>query len=166
MDSGKNFEGEVRGSLKSIDCFWFRIQDTNDISRFVKHAIAVKQPGDFMAVYRRKAFLLECKTSKGKKSFPLYYGETPSIPNHQIEAGIDIKRHGGLSYFLLRRDEQRKKRMWAITPEGILRLYLVAKKKSIPWTEIDASPHSIEIKRLTAPVRWDLEKLFKLRQPL
>jgi len=166
MDSGKQFEAEIRASLKSIDCFFFRIQDTNDISRFVKRAIAERQPGDFMAVYRRKPILIECKTSKRSKSFPLYYGDSPSIPNHQIEAGIEIKRHGGISYFLLRRDEKRNKRVWAISPEGILRLYLVAKKKSIPWTEIDASPHSMELKRLSAPVRWDLEKLFKLRQPL
>ena len=46
--TGKNFETEIRRSLKDkrTQCFWFRIQDTNDVSRFVKQAIAEKQPGD------------------------------------------------------------------------------------------------------------------------
>ena len=40
--TGKNFETEIRRSLKDkrTKCFWFRIQDTNDVSRFVKQAIA------------------------------------------------------------------------------------------------------------------------------
>ena len=75
-NTGKNFENEIRRSLKGAKCFWFRIQDTNDVSRFIKQAIAEKQPGDFMAVYRSKAFLIECKTSRNLTSFPLYYGTT------------------------------------------------------------------------------------------
>ena len=43
----KNFEAEVRASLKKVKCFWFRIQDTNDVSRFVRKAVAEKQPADF-----------------------------------------------------------------------------------------------------------------------
>ena len=51
-NTGKNFENEIRRSLKGAKCFWFRIQDTNDVSRYVKKAVAEKQPGDFFAVYR------------------------------------------------------------------------------------------------------------------
>ncbi len=40
MDTGKGFENEIRQSLKKVKCFWFRIQDTNDVSRFVDKAIA------------------------------------------------------------------------------------------------------------------------------
>jgi hypothetical protein len=47
-NTGKNFENEIRRSLKACDCWWFRIQDTNDVSRFVKQAVAEKQPADFM----------------------------------------------------------------------------------------------------------------------
>ena len=44
---GKNFESEIRRSLKSSKhIWWFRIQDTNDINRFVKQAVAEKQPAD------------------------------------------------------------------------------------------------------------------------
>ena len=40
-NTGKNFENEIRKSLKGADCWWFRIQDTNDVSKFVKQAIMV-----------------------------------------------------------------------------------------------------------------------------
>ena len=43
-NTGKNFENEISRSLKSGGQFWFRIQDTNDVSRFVKQAVAEKQP--------------------------------------------------------------------------------------------------------------------------
>jgi len=166
MDTGKKFEAEIRASLKDANCFWFRIQDTNDVSRFVNQAVAEKQPGDFLAVYEGMPILIECKTSRRIKSFPLFYGKTPSIPPHQIEGGVEMEASGGLSFFLLRRDETRKKRVWAVRPDGIIQLYSAAKKKSIAWDEIEKHPLSFEVDRLAAPVRWDLEKLFKLQQPL
>ena len=43
-NTGKNFENEIRKSLEKADIWWFRIQDTNDVSRFVKKAVAEKQP--------------------------------------------------------------------------------------------------------------------------
>ena len=56
-NTGKNFENEIRKSLEKADLWWFRIQDTNDVSRFVKKAVAEKQPADFMAVYRSRPIL-------------------------------------------------------------------------------------------------------------
>jgi hypothetical protein len=63
-NTGKNFENEIRKSLTGADCWWFRIQDTNDVSKYVKKAIAEKQPADFMAVFRSRPILIECKTWK------------------------------------------------------------------------------------------------------
>ena len=166
MDTGKKFEAEIRASLKDSNCFWFRIQDTNDVSRFVNQAVAEKQPGDFLAVYEGKPILIECKTSRRTKSFPLFYGNTPSIPPHQIEGGVEMEASGGISFLLLRRDEPRKKRVWAIRPDGMIQLHLKATKKSVSWEEIANHPLSTEVERLAAPVRWNLEKLFKLQQPL
>lgn len=94
-NTGKNFEAEIRRSLKGMKCFWFRIQDTNDISKFVKMAVAEKQPGDFMSIYRSRAYLMECKTTRNLTAFPLYYGPTRSIPAHQITAGQVLERNGG-----------------------------------------------------------------------
>ena len=64
--TGKNFEWEIRKSLDTAGWWWFRIQDTNDVSRFVKKAISEKQPGDFFAVAYGIPVLIECKTSRNK----------------------------------------------------------------------------------------------------
>ena len=79
-DTGKNFENEIRRSLTgSKHIWWFRIQDTNDINRFIKIAVAEKQPADFFSVYRGRPIMLEAKTSRNLTSFPLYYSNTPAI---------------------------------------------------------------------------------------
>ena len=84
-DTGKNFENEIRRSLKSSKhIWWFRIQDTNDINRFVKVAVAEKQPADFFTVYRGRPIMLEAKTSRNLTSFPLYYGSGRAIAKPDI----------------------------------------------------------------------------------
>ena len=161
--TGKNFEAEIRRSLKDkrTQCFWFRIQDTNDVSRFIKQAIAEKQPGDFMAVYRSKPFLIECKTSRNLTSFPLYYGTTRAIPVHQVKASEHLERNGGVGYLLIRRDEPRNKRVFAITPSqaGYLYSYFGKKRKSVPWSWFEKN--ATEVDRLAKPIRWNLRKLFE-----
>ena len=92
-DTGKNFENEIRRSLKSSKhIWWFRIQDTNDINRFVKQAVAEKQPADFFSVYRGRAIMVEAKTSRNLTSFPLYYGSGRAIAKHQIDEGIKLEK--------------------------------------------------------------------------
>jgi penicillin-binding protein-related factor A (putative recombinase) len=116
-DTGKNFENEIRRSLKgSRHIWWFRIQDTNDINRFVKIAVAEKQPADFFTVYRGRPIMLEAKTSRNLTSFPLYYGNNPAIAKHQIRQGERLTRAGGMSFILIRREEYRNKKCYAITP--------------------------------------------------
>tara|TARA_E500000305_G_scaffold67050_1_gene53377 strand:+ start:1363 stop:1866 length:504 start_codon:yes stop_codon:yes gene_type:complete len=161
MDTGKKFENEIRQSLKKVKCFWFRIQDTNDVSRFVDRAIAEKQPADFMAVYKGTPILIECKTTRRKISFPLYYGKSASIPRHQIDYALENEKNGGRSFFLLRKDEARKKRVWAVTPQGVDKMYKKATKKSIKWEDIENSKESVELERIPNPVRWDLRKLWE-----
>tara|TARA_R100001594_G_scaffold112744_2_gene147576 strand:- start:31 stop:531 length:501 start_codon:yes stop_codon:yes gene_type:complete len=161
VDSGKNFEGEVRTSLKKVRCFWFRIQDTNDVSRFVNKAVAEKQPADFMAVVRGTPILIECKTTKRSKSFPLWYGKSRSIPKHQIDYGLEIERNGGRSVFLLRKDEPRKKRVWCMTAQAVRDMYKNAKRKSVKWEDIAEMKGVIEVERLANPVRWNLAKLWR-----
>ena len=158
-NTGKNFENEIRKSLEKADTWWFRIQDTNDVSRFVKKAIAEKQPADFMAVYRSRPILLECKTTRNLTSFPLYYGSSRSIPAHQVKMGLLCQRAGGTSLILIRRDENRNKRAWAITPEQADYLYKRKDGKSIKWSWFHAN--AIELIRLKNPVRWNLNKLFE-----
>ena len=155
--TGKNFEWEIRKSLDDISCWWFRIQDTNDVSRFVKKAIAEKQPGDFFAVADGLPILIECKTSRNKTSFPLYYNKTPAIPEHQIQYALDLVDAGGVAWFLVRRDEPRNKRVFALSPHQVRLMYDSASRKSVKWHVIETL--GIELERLSKPVRYDITKL-------
>ena len=137
-NTGKNFENEIRKSLQKADIWWFRIQDTNDVSRFIKQAVAEKQPADFMA---------------------LYYGSSRSIPSHQIKMARQAQRHGALAFILIRRDEPRNKRVWAITPEQADYLYKKKDGKSVNWKWFHA--HAYELKRLKNPVRWEVIPLIE-----
>jgi recombination protein U len=160
-DTGKNFESEIRRSLKSSrHIWWFRIQDTNDINRFVKIAVAEKQPADFFTVYRSRPIMLEAKTSRNLTSFPLYYSDTPSIAKHQIEAGIRLERAGGVSLILIRREEYRNKKVYAISAQQAKDLYRNKNnKKSIKWSWFDENAYIVD--RLKAPLRWNLQKLYE-----
>ena len=160
-NTGKNFENEIRRSLKSGGQFFFRIRDTNDVSRFVKQAIAEKQPGDFMAVYRGRAILIECKTTRNLTAFPLHYGTSRSIQAHQIKAGKIIERHGGLSFFLIRRDEPRSKTVYAVTPSQVEHMYrhFGKSRKSVPWKWLNENCTKVD--KLAKPIRWNLIKLYE-----
>ena len=158
-NTGKNFENEVRKSLSKADLWFFRIQDTNDVSRFVRKAVAEKQPADFMAVYRSRPILIECKTTRNLTSFPLYYGSSRSIPSHQITMAKKAQRHGALAFILIRRDEPRNKRAWAITPEQAEYLYKRKDGKSVNWKWFHSN--AFELKKLKAPIRWELIPLLE-----
>jgi|TARA_X000001382_G_scaffold3259_3_gene3473 recombination protein U len=160
-DTGKNFENEIRKSLQgSKHIWWFRIQDTNDINRFVKIAVAEKQPADFFSVYRGRPIMVEAKTSRNLSSFPLYYSNTPAIAKHQIEAGLKLERAGGISLILIRREEYRNKKVYAISPQQAKDLYRNRNnKKSIKWSWFEENAYLVE--RLKAPLRWNLHKLYE-----
>ena len=160
-DTGKNFENEIRRSLKSSrHIWWFRIQDTNDINRFVKQAVAEKQPADFFTVYRSRPIMLEAKTSRNLTSFPLYYGSGRSIAKHQIDEGLRLERKGGIGLILIRREEYRNKKVYAISPSQAKFLYSKAyDKKSVKWSWFEERAYEVE--RLKAPLRWNLQKLYE-----
>jgi len=160
-DTGKNFENEIRRSLKSSrHIWWFRIQDTNDINRFVKQAVAEKQPADFFTVYRSRPIMLEAKTSRNLTSFPLYYGSGRSIAKHQIDEGLRLERKGGIGLILIRREEYRNKKVYAISPSQAKFLYSKAyDKKSVKWQWFE--DHAYKVERLKAPLRWNIHKLYE-----
>lgn len=158
-NTGKNFENEVRKSLSKADLWFFRIQDTNDVSRYVRKAVAEKQPADFMAVYRSRPILIECKTTRNLTSFPLYYGSSRSIPSHQITMAKKAQRHGALAFIFIRRDEPRNKRAWAITPEQAEYLYKRKDGKSVNWKWFHSN--AFELKKLKAPIRWEVIPLLE-----
>lgn len=160
-DTGKNFESEIRRSLKSSKhIWWFRIQDTNDVNRFIKQAVAEKQPADFFSVYRGRPIMVEAKTSRNLTSFPLYYGSGRAIAKHQIDEGLQLERKGGISLIMIRREEYRNKKCYAITPSQAKYLYSKAHgKKSIKWEWFDE--HAYIVERLKAPLRWNIQELYE-----
>jgi len=111
-----------------------------------------------MSIYQGMAVLIECKTSKRETSFPLFYRDTRSIPEHQVEAARKVEQHGGRAFFLIRHDQLRNKQVYAMTWRQINNLYK-GKRKSVKWEHIRR--RAIPVKRLKAPLRWDLEQLFK-----
>ena len=129
------------------------------MSRFVKQAIAEKQTADILAVYRMRPVLIECKTTRNLTSFPLYYGSTRSIPTHQVKMALKAQQHGAVSLILIRRDEPRNKRVWAVTPEQVDYLYKKKDGKSVKWSWFHAN--AIELRRLKNPIRWNLNELFE-----
>ena len=181
-DTGKNFEGEIRKGLqKSKDIWWFRIQDTNDITRTIKVKIRVspkdygkdgemwadgykglvgKSPADFFSVYKGRPIMLEAKTSRNLTSFPLYYGSARAIPAHQVSYADTLVKHGGIGLIVIRREEYRNKKAWAILPHQAKYWYSKRwKRKSVKWSWIEK--HGIPIERLKAPLRWNIEKLYE-----
>jgi len=160
-DTGKNFENEIRRSLKSSrHIWWFRVQDTNDINRFVKIAVAEKQPADFFTVYRGRPIMVEAKTSRNLTSFPLWYGSGRAIAPHQMKFGEQLVRAGGMSFIMIRREEFRDKKCYAITPSQAKYLYSKAlDKKSVKWSWFEK--HAYIVDRLKAPLRWNLQKLYE-----
>ena len=104
--------------------------------------------------------MLEAKTSRNLTSFPLYYGATRSIATHQVKEGAMLERAGGMSFILIRREEFRNKKTYAITPNQAKYLYSKAfKKKSVKWSWFDE--HAYIVDRLKAPLRWNLQKLYE-----
>jgi len=111
-------------------------------------------------VYRGRPIMLEAKTSRNLTSFPLYYGNTPAIAKHQINEGERLVRAGGMSFILIRREEFRNKKTYALTPSQAKYLYSKAfKRKSVKWSWFDE--HAYEVERLKAPLRWNLQALYE-----
>ena len=104
--------------------------------------------------------MLEAKTSRNLTAFPLWYGSGRSIAAHQIREGEQLVRKGGISLILIRREEFRNKRAWAITPAQAKYWYSKRwKGKSVKWEWIEK--HAIEVERLKAPLRWNLQKVYE-----
>ena len=104
--------------------------------------------------------MLEAKTSRSRTAFPLYYGSGRSIATHQIDYALKLKKHGGIALILIRSEQPRNKKAWAITPAQAK--YWYSKKwtaKSVKWAWIEK--HGKPIQRMKAPLRWNIEKLYE-----
>ena len=103
--------------------------------------------------------MIEAKTSRNLTSFPLYYGRGRAIAKHQITAGEQLVRKGGISLILIRREEFRNKKCYAITPNQADYFYRKHGKKSVKWDWFEKNAYIVD--RLKAPLRWNLHKLYE-----
>ena len=78
-----------------------------------------------------------------------------------LKAGKIMERHGGLSFFLIRRDEPRNKTCYAVTPSQVEHMYrsFGKSRKSVPWKWLDENCTKVE--RLAKPIRWHLVNLYE-----
>ncbi len=77
-----------------------------------------------------------------------------------MKAGERLVRAGGVSLILIRREEFRNKKCYAITPAQAKYLYSKAfKRKSVKWKWFEE--HAYKVDRLKAPLRWNLHKLYE-----
>ena len=71
-----------------------------------------------------------------------------------------LTRAGGLSFILIRREEFRNKKCYAISAQQAKALYSKkTSKKSIKWSWFEENAYKVE--RLKAPLRWNLHKLYE-----
>jgi penicillin-binding protein-related factor A (putative recombinase) len=71
-----------------------------------------------------------------------------------------LERAGGISLIMIRREEYRNKKVYAISPQQAKDLYSKKNsKKSIKWSWFEENAYIVE--RLKAPLRWNLHKLYE-----
>jgi len=96
--SGKAFEQEIQRSLKAFagqyTMYYRRIQDFRDWIAYNVRLRKRQVPGDFEALYRGVYFLLECKSSRGKRFVMTW------LRKHQREALQKVEECGGRGYIL------------------------------------------------------------------
>ena len=155
------FETETKESLKRIKTkyprfYYKRIYDTQAFMKVSPIAIALKQPSDFMAVFKGRPWFIECKSSKNKTSYGFAY-----VKDHQVDELMEIANAGGNSFLLINnRSEKRNFKCYAIRVDKFKRLrdeHLFFGRKSVKWNEL--ARLSINIPRLPAGL-WKLESVF------
>jgi len=154
---GNIFEREINRSLRKFadqNLFYFRLFDTKSFRQISERIYALKQPCDFIAIYRGKIYFLELKSSRSKTSFAFRY-----IRKHQLESLLRAEKAGKpnvISLFLIcNRSNKRNIRCYAVSAETIN--YLMQRgRKSVKWNELRG--YAVELEREKGI--WKLENLF------
>jgi len=120
----------------------------------VPHVILPKQPGDFIALYRSKFYLLEAKSTHAV-SFSMEH-----IREHQRRALMAVARAGGRGILPISFRRKRPVRCYALDyfHYEVLEAALREERKSVPENAI--AEVSIQLKRVPR-VGWDLEPIFE-----
>jgi len=151
-------ELETSKSLKRMEkmkdnFLQFRVPDTHSIQRLNRNIIALKSPCDYIALYKGKMHMIECKSSQNKTSYSWRY-----IRPHQLTYLQATEDAGGRGWFLLNRRHNRHITCVALTPQTVQKLMDV--EKSTKWVELFKL--GIPIDRIQGGM-WDLNPLFRTR---
>lgn len=136
MPQGKLWEQEVRRGLRCLeeahpDFWWMRLQDFKDYVVVNPKIVQPHQPGDFIALFRGRFFLLECKSTHQPR-FAFDW-----VRPHQVEGALSVERAGGKAFLLFSYRAKRPATNFALSFGNFLRekeAYLKAnpKARSIP----------------------------------
>ena len=150
MKKGGFFEREVSKSLGlckdayGSHFFYRRILDP--------HAVGMRVPADFMAVYKGACYLFECKSCGIKTSFPLSY-----VRPGQVEDLSEASDSGCKSIVLIKRTG-RPAKVYSMDIRVFLDMKMDSRKKSIKWGELE-DYEGVESLRKIGDC-WDLKGLF------
>jgi len=157
------FEDEISKSLAQIssskpDFFYFRLFDTRTFRQVSERIYAIRQPCDFIAIYRGKTFLLELKSSRNKTSFAYRY-----IRPHQFASLLKAEQAGAKAYFLIcNRHKPRNYKCYAVPARILSKEFNRSERASIRWTRLEQISLLIpRIKLQSGYLGWDLGQLFK-----
>lgn len=118
--SGKGFEDRVRRGLKRTGGWWYRIPDYKDFfPRMAKPFIQMRVPADFLTVQHGHMYLIECKSTSSRKSFPF-----KRLEPHQEEKLVYASKFQGLHSLILLEiiGEDNITRAWGLSIEQFLEL--------------------------------------------
>lgn len=156
------FEYEIAKELQQLgkrfqDFFWYRVADTTSFRQISEKIYMLKQPCDYVVVFKGKIYFLELKSSHNKTSFALKY-----IRSHQITSLLRAEKAGALSYFLINdRSRARHFMCYAIRPSYIDSYIKNSVQKSIKWDKL--REHSLLLPRRHQG--WNLNSLFRIWGP-
>ena len=155
------FECEFQESLRRYEDshtnFWYtRLYDTRTFRHISEKMYAIRQPGDYAAMYKGKTWFFELKSTKNPTSYYLAY-----LQPHQLESLLRIWDTGNLSYIILNdRSRRCMYKAYAIKPYTMLHMInqaTVEGRKSIKWGRV--KENSIVLPRVCGGL-WDLNDLF------
>jgi len=156
--TGKAFEEDTRRSLQSFgashDNFWFmRLSDYRSWIAANKKLINVKQPADFMAIYRGVPHFIECKSTVRDMGW-----DTNFLKPHQHDSLCEITEAGGHGWVFIMHKVPYNNSAWAVSIDLFDRLKagLPPRRVSFRWELLDAE--AIPLSR-TGRV-WDLAPIF------
>lgn len=176
--SGYNLEHEISKSLDNIPNSWYhKWSDTHMFSSFSKKIIIPKSPGDFFVVIgspipddksqgllegtsftmKPRPLFIECKSSRNPASY-----DFTLIPDHQLQAGLDLSKVGMPYYFVINRRIANKQVAFVLRPYVVAAIkdeLMKHAERSLKWEWVAHFASCVFRKLPDDKTRWDMDWL-------